>query len=404
MTAKLSLRKDTNVLVIEFTFMGVRFRENSGLKNSKNNTKLLKLKVDEINEAILSPSFNLRAIFPQSKNLDKFDKLNIPTSINVKPLYQEGTLLEYPNFDKFVATWMQENDIVWRESHRKNVLSIVRRYLLPEFAKLKVNAIQREHILGFRANLGQLLDRNGNRKLSNARINKIMSILRAVTNEACARFLFPTPFINFKQLKNNPKDIYPFALHEVFLILKNVRTDYQNYYTVRFFTGMRTGEIDGLKWQYVDFEKKIISIRETIVDGRQEKGAKTQSSFRDITMSEMVFEAMQSQYRATAHLSDYVFCNTKGLPLSHRNITKRVWHPLLVQLKLTARKPYQSRHTAATLWLAAGEAPEWIAKQLGHANTQMLFTVYSRYVPNLTRQDGSAFESLLQNHIGDASC
>lgn len=41
---------------------------------------------------------------------------------------------------------------------------------------------------------------------------------------------------------------------------------------------------------------------------------------------------------------------------------------LLVQLKLTARKPYQSRHTAATLWLAAGEAQEWIGKQLGHVN------------------------------------
>lgn len=256
MLAKLSSRKSNNILQIEFTFNGVRFRESLGLKDSRNNRALVKPKLNELNIALLSSAIDLRAIFPQSKNLDKFDKLNIPTSINVKPLYQEGTLLEYPNFDKFVATWMQENDIVWRESHRKNVLSIVRRYLLPEFAKLKVNAIQREHILGFRANLGQLLDRNGNRKLSNARINKIMSILRAVTNEACARFLFPTPFINFKQLKNNPKDIYPFALHEVFLILKNVRVDYQNYYTVRFFTGMRTGEIDGLKWQYVDFEKK----------------------------------------------------------------------------------------------------------------------------------------------------
>ena len=169
-----------------------------------------------------------------------------------------------------------------------------------------------------------------------------------------------------------------------------------------FFTGMRTGEIDGLKWKYVDFDKKIISIRETIVDGRQEQGAKTQSSFRDIQMSDMVLVAMRNQYSATAHLYDYVFCNINGLPLLHRNITKRVWHPLLIKLKLEPRKPYQSRHTAATLWLASGEAPEWIAKQLGHANTQMLFTVYSRYVPNLTRQDGSAFESLLQNHLGEA--
>ena len=58
------------------------------------------------------------------------------------------------------------------------------------------------------------------------------------------------------------------------------------------------------------------------------------------------------------------------------------------------------RHTAATLWLAAGESPEWIARQLGHTSTEMLFRVYSRYVPNLTRQDGSAFDRLLRQHLG----
>lgn len=57
------------------------------------------------------------------------------------------------------------------------------------------------------------------------------------------------------------------------------------------------------------------------------------------------------------------------------------------------------RHTAATLWLASGEAPEWIARQLGHTSTEMLFRVYSRYVPNLTRQDGSAMERLLASQL-----
>ena len=57
------------------------------------------------------------------------------------------------------------------------------------------------------------------------------------------------------------------------------------------------------------------------------------------------------------------------------------------------------RHTAATLWLASGEAPEWIARQLGHSSTEMLFRVYSRYVPNLTRQDGSAMERLLASRL-----
>ena len=60
------------------------------------------------------------------------------------------------------------------------------------------------------------------------------------------------------------------------------------------------------------------------------------------------------------------------------------------------------RHTAATLWLASGEAPEWIARQLGHASTEMLFRVYSRFVPNLTRRDGSAFDRLLATRFASA--
>jgi len=80
-------------------------------------------------------------------------------------------------------------------------------------------------------------------------------------------------------------------------------------------------------------------------------------------------------------------------------VSRRVWHPLLRFLNLPRRKAYQTRHTAATLWLAAGENPEWIARQLGHSTTEMLFRVYSRYVPNLTRKDGSAFERLLAANL-----
>ena len=78
----------------------------------------------------------------------------------------------------------------------------------------------------------------------------------------------------------------------------------------------------------------------------------------------------------------------------------RVWYPLLRYLGLRKRRPYQTRHTAATLWLASGESPEWIARQMGHTTTEMLFRVYSRFVPNLTRQDGSAFERLLASNLG----
>ena len=53
------------------------------------------------------------------------------------------------------------------------------------------------------------------------------------------------------------------------------------------------------------------------------------------------------------------------------------------------------------MWLASGENPEWVARQLGHANTEMLFKVYSRFIPNLTRRDGSAFEKFLDGKMAE---
>ena len=90
-------------------------------------------------------------------------------------------------------------------------------------------------------------------------------------------------------------------------------------------------------------------------------------------------------------------------PFGGRNFTNRVWKPLLRHLGLEARRAYQMRHTAATLWLASGEAREWIALQLGHSSTEMLFQVYSRYVPNLSRQDGSAIDRLLATRFASGS-
>jgi integrase len=157
---------------------------------------------------------------------------------------------------------------------------------------------------------------------------------------------------------------------------------------------MRTGEVDGLKWKYVDFKARQILIRETIVAGEEEY-TKTDASQREIQMSGLVFDALTAQAKITKGKSAFVFANRDGQPLDHNNVTKRVWYPLLRHLGLKERRPYQTRHTAATLWLASGENPLWIARQLGHSSTEMLFKVYGRFVPNLTHQDGSAFERLL---------
>jgi integrase len=221
-----------------------------------------------------------------------------------------------------------------------------------------------------------------------------MKPLRQILNEAADRYNFNSPFRNIKPLRMKRSEVMPFTMAEVQLLISSVREDFQAYLKTRIFTGMRTGEVNGLKWKYVDFERRLIYVRESIVLGEEDE-LKTDGSMRDIQMSQIVFDALTAQIEITGKLSEYVFCNQAGNPLDNKNFINRVWSPLLRHLALEHRKAYQMRHTAATLWLASGEAPEWIARQLGHTTTEMLFRVYSRYVPNLTRNDGSAIDRLL---------
>ncbi len=381
---------------MDYRVNGERVRVNTGLSDSAANRKVLERKLSKIEHDIALGAYEPNNYFssPLGHNRPKEPSV-YPNTPYVEPELKKAFS---PLFSEFIEEWFEENQINWRASHIKNIKNMVVKYYLSEFGEKRIGDITRADILKFRVALAKLPGRNGNKTLSPNRINKIMDPLKRVFEEASDRFDIANPYLRVKPLKVRKQDINPFALDEVNLILSKVRGDYRNYYTVRFYTGMRTGEIDGLKWKYIDFENRIILIRETLVDGEEEY-TKTDSSQREIVMSQPVYEALCKQHEATAHLSKYVFCNLEGHPLDHNNVTKRVWYPLLAHLKLEKRRPYQSRHTTATLWLAAGEAPEWIARQLGHSTTEMLFRVYSRYVPNLTRRDGSAFERLLSNQL-----
>ena len=405
--ASIQVRKRTNCLIIDFYYRGIRCREQTALEDNAANRKKVQKLVDRIEAEIAAGTFDYAKFFPGSKNAEKFDGNPVPYVTPSKEVAPDPVAANItaaslaavvtgktPLLKDFAETWFGEKEVEWRRSHKKNVRADLDGRVIPQWGDWEVGKITKADILAYRSDLAKDNARGKATILSNRRINRIINLLRQIVNEAADRYDFRTPFQNIKQLKVKRCDIHPFSLEEVRLIINSVRQDYKNYYTVRFFTGMRAGEVNGLKWKYVDFERRLILVRETVVDGEDEY-TKNDGSQRDIQMSQAVFDALKEQEKATRHLSQYVFCNTQGNPLAHKNVTKRVWYPLLRHLGLEKRRPYQTRHTAATLWLAAGENPEWIARQMGHTTTEMLFRVYSRFVPNLTRKDGSAFERLL---------
>lgn len=304
--------------------------------------------------------------------------------------------VQTPLFKDFVETWFAECKPGWRPRYQESVRNALDVHLIPAFPNKPVHKIRRADVLAFRAHLAEKPGRLSD-TLSNSRVNTVMTFLRQVLTEASLRYEFPPAFQGIKPLKTGKPDVQPFTLAEVNRILEYCREDWRNYFVVRFFTGLRSGEIHGLRWQNVDFDHGLILVRETLVGGEIQKGAKTQESCRDIPMLPSVRDALLAQREATPDHVEWVFYNTDLGPICTSNFVSRIWQPLLGYLRLPYRRPYQTRHTTASLLLAAGENPEWVARVLGHTSTEMLFKVYSRFIPNLTRQDGSAMAAVLEN-------
>ena len=405
------LSDTTRSLFMDFRYADGRFREYTALPDTPANRKKLEKVLDKIEAEIAAGTFVYENYFPNSKALKRLAKAvkdvaaQTATAVAMDVMLNAAPITAAPvgpSFKDFANTWFEERSIEWRRSHIKSLLSTLNGRLIPYFGNRVVGSITKSDVLEFRATLAKVKGRGTQEGLSAKRINEIMGLLRQILNEAADRFQFTTPTTNIKKLKVRKTDVDPFSLVDVQRIIATVRPDYTNYMTVRFLTAMRTGEVHGLKWKYVDFDLRIIRVRETFVLGEDEY-TKTDGSQRDIQMSQPVFDALKFQFEATGHLSEYVFCNLLGQPLDNKNFSDRVWYPLLRHLGLKERRPYQMRHTGATLWLASGEAPEWIARQMGHTSTEMLFKVYSRYVPNLTRQDGSAMERLLASRLSQGA-
>lgn len=387
--ANVRVKKETDNLYFDFQYLKIRCREYTNLKDSSLNRKKLGSVIKRIETEISLGTFEYAKYFPQSKMLDK---------INLKLEELSGKYRKSPTFKQFSEQWLEEFLPSWRVSTAESYQTMINNRLLPFFGEMEASRITKSDILKFRSQTTKFNDG----KLKPKTINKYMKLLKMILDEAALRYDFTTPYQGIKLLKEEKVHIQPFSLAEVNQIIQSIRIDWRNYIIVRFFTGMRTSEIDGLKWKYVDFEKRQILIRETFSKGRYEY-TKNDTSQREIEMNSIVYEALQTQYKEQAGKYEHVFVSPKGDAINNSNFLNRVWIPVLKKLNLTYRRPYQTRHTCATLWLGAGENPAWIAMQMGHANTDMLFKVYARYVPNLTRSDGSAIDQLLKNNIVNIS-
>ncbi len=181
-------------------------------------------------------------------------------------------------------------------------------------------------------------------------------------------------------------------------------------YVLAITSGLRQGELLGLKWTDVDLDAGHLQVRRTIrrvsTTGFQESEPKSARSRRNITLTALAVAAItahkdrQGFARKAAveglwEEHGFVFCNAYGRPIEAQNLLKRSYHPLIQRAGLPPMTFHALRHSAATLLLAAGTHPKVVQEMLGHSSIALTLDTYSHLIPSLQADAAARMQSIL---------
>jgi integrase len=386
-----ALKADKGKLLLDFMWRGIRCREYLGLDDTKEGRARARQTKLQVEAEIARGALAYATWFPKSKKVQAGGPFAPPPS----PPAPEGP----PAFGTFGREWLELQRPFGSQAHYLDRHSLLETHLLPFFgAERPMSAFAVEDVERW---IGRLKQQPGLKRaaLSGVRINKARNLLRKILDRAVKKgWLADNPVLEVQRLREDPAEVDPLSWTEVALLLdKGFRHDpeMRRFYTVAIFTGLRTSELIGLKWVDLDWTSAppMAHVKRSYTKHDGEHLTKTPGSARAVDLRPQVVQALREQQAATRLKSDFVFCSTIGGPLDRDNLMNRVWYPALQRAGLRARKPYQTRHTFATLALSAGEEIGWVAQQLGHSTSATVMKHYYRWVRNNTRHDGDAFDT-----------
>lgn len=157
-------------------------------------------------------------------------------------------------------------------------------------------------------------------------------------------------------------------------------------------TGMREGEIVGLKWKDIDFQNNTLSVLRSKDFDNTLKVPKTKSSKRKIHLMDWVVEELKKhqtsqkskrlKYGKKYVVSDFVCTLDNGKPLSTNYVTK-TFPRKVTQNNFSKIRFHDLRHSFATISLANGIHAKVVQEILGHSSIQVTLNTYSHVIPTV---------------------
>jgi len=296
-----------------------------------------------------------------------------------------------------------------KESTFREYEAVFKNHIFPVFGRIPFSKVTREMVK-------RLIAEKIQTGLSRSTVKNIIVPLREMYNHAIddgvISFSNPASRVGrFNKRRAEDKKITPLTREELATLLETAREKMPHYYPLLLCaprSGLREGELIGLRFCDLDYNGRFIEVRRNVVRGKvtTPKNGRTRRVDMSMQLTNVLDELLgrrkaealkkdmekpKSERREPNEvlrqvLEEPVFTTPEGTPLDPDNMRKRVFYRVLDMAGLRRIRFHDLRHTFATLLLQQGESLVYVKDQLGHHSIQITVDTYGHLVPGGNRQ------------------
>lgn len=296
-----------------------------------------------------------------------------------------------------------------------------RRYLIPTLGGVRLQDLTAEHLDGLYSDVARGKP-PATKPLSPTTIGQIHATARVALGRAAKKGVIrsnPAQYAEPPRVRKKERPtIGVDELEKFFAAAAGERLE--ALWIVWVLTGLRPGEVLALKWSDVrDAEggaelliRRSYSatgsgayMRETTKTGKGRPvtllpaAAAALKTHRTRYLEEQVKlrPVWERNWKEHPEFRDLVFPSVSGTAIDHNNLNRQHFKPLLKRAGLPDMRPYDLRHTFATLWIESGESADVLQKVLGHSSITLTLDTYAHLSPRYQRESFGRFGASFQN-------
>jgi integrase len=289
-------------------------------------------------------------------------------------------------------------------------------YLIPAIGDVKLKDLTAEHLDMLYEDLSSGEASPSGKPLSATTVGHVHATIRVALQRAVKKRVVPYNVARDAEPPKATRREYPTLskgqLVAFFKAAAETEDRFEALFIVWTLAGPRPGELLGLRWSDLRLpeapgepgelilrrswsaSRKGAYMRETTKTGKgrpvyllpEAVAALKAHRLRYLNEKMRYREIWNAAWQKDPRYEDLVFPSTAGTPMSHNNLNRRHLKPLLERAGVPPMRPYDLRHTFATLWLESGESVKILQEILGHSRITLTLDTYAHVTPHMQRE------------------